>query len=171
MRSILILLLVGSLIAIGTVLLGGVGDLYELGNIVVLPGSKVLIAGFAVLGGAAAGLFSWGEVEVIGERGIKTRFAYRPGLIATAVILFATAGFVVFADSSSGNSPSGLSNPDSGWSVGACADVIGDEVRLTSCSGSSDALIVAIPSSELSCPLETDFYVELTAGVACLVES
>jgi hypothetical protein len=95
MRSLLTLLLVGSLIAIGMVLFGGVGDLYELGDIVVLPGSRVLIAGFAVLGGAAAALFSWGESAVVTERGIETRLAFRPALIAIAAILFAVVGFVI----------------------------------------------------------------------------
>lgn len=172
MRTILAILFVGSLIAIGTVLFGGVGDLYEVGDIVVLPGSQVLIAGFAVLGGAAAGFFSWGEVQVVGERGVETKLAYRPGLIAVAVILFGIAGFLVFGESgSSGESPSGEFNPDAGWSIGACADVSGGDVILVSCSGSSDARIVATPSSEQSCPLETDFYVDLASGVACLVEN
>ena len=170
MRTILGILFFGSLIAIGTVLFGGVGDFYEVGSIAVLPGGTVLIAGFSVLGGAAAGFFSWGEVQVVGERGVETRLAYRPGLIAIAVILFAVAGFLVFGNTSSAESPSGVSNPDAGWSTGACADVIGADVVLVSCSGSSDARIVATPSSEQSCPLETDFYVDLASGVACLVE-
>lgn len=171
MRTILAILFVGSLIAIGTVLFGGVGDLYEVGSIAVLSGSKVLIAGFSVLGAATAGFFSWGEVQMVGEHGVETRLAYRPGLIAVAVILFGIAGFAIFGDGSSGESRSGPSNPDAGWTVGACADVTGDDVILVSCSGSSDARIVATPSSEQNCPLETDFYVELDDGVACLVET
>lgn len=171
MRTILGVLFFGSLIAIGTVLFGGVGDLYEVGSIAVLPGSTVLIAGFSVLVGAVAGFFSWGEVQVLGESGVETRRAYRPGLIAIAVVLFGVAGFLVFGSTSPTGSPSGVSNPDAGWSVGACADIRGADVVLVSCSGSSDARIVATPSSEQSCPLETNFYVDLASGVACLVET
>ena len=100
MRGLFGLLIVGSLFAIGTVLFGGLGDLYEIGDIAVLPGSRVLVAGFVVLGGALAALFSWGEVDVATEGGITTRQVYRPGMIGLAVILFAAAGFLVFRQTS-----------------------------------------------------------------------
>jgi len=109
----------------------------------------------------------------------KPVFSRVPVWIVVALISF--VGFSVFqsveadqsgSTSSGSSSGSGFSNPDAGWVVGACADVEATGlVGLTPCSGLHDARIVATPISSTSCPIETDFYVDLTSGVACLVES
>ena len=114
MKGLLGLLMVGSVVAIGTVLFGGVGDTYELGDVAVLSGGMVLLAGGAVLVGSLAAQASWFEVEVPTESGLVTKRAYRPGLIVVALILFVVAGFIVF-----GSDP-GASVTELG--VGACFD-------------------------------------------------
>lgn len=62
-------------------------------------------------------------------------------------------------------------NSDFGWEVGACVDFVGDTSSLVTCSGSHDAEIIDVVSSELMCPASTEWYVELNAGVACIVET
>lgn len=96
MRGLFGLLIVGSLFAIGTVLVGGVSDAYDIGNVAVLTGGNALLAGFAVLGGSVAALLSWVEAAVATDGGVVVRTAFRPGLVAVALVLFIVAAFIVF---------------------------------------------------------------------------
>jgi hypothetical protein len=60
---------------------------------------------------------------------------------------------------------------DFGWEVGACVDFEDDVARLVSCSVPHDAEIVDIASSDRFCPMRSEWYVDLSSGVACLVET
>lgn len=63
MRTILGILAIGSVVAIITVVSGGMDSFYELGNVATLPGSTALIAATAVLGASLLGFNSWGELR------------------------------------------------------------------------------------------------------------
>lgn len=100
--------------------------------------------------------------------------------VLIVVALLAFVGYSVFQDiqadvsattPTDSSSTIDVTDPDAGWVVGACADVTGEQVRLTSCTSFADARIVETPMNEQSCPIETDFYVELSRGVACFVEN
>ena len=100
MRGLFGLLIVGSLYAIGTVVVGGLDDAYQLGEVATLSGTRVLLAGIVVIGGSVAALASTGQESVPTESGVELKRTYRPGPIVLAVGLLAVAAFLIFIETS-----------------------------------------------------------------------
>ena len=99
MRTILRILAFGSILAIITVISQGVDDFYDLGEVAAVPGSRLILAAVAALGGSLFGLNSWGETLVATESGMASQLIFRPWLIAAAVALLGLAAFLVFIPS------------------------------------------------------------------------
>ena len=85
MRGLIGLFIVGSLFAIGTVLIGGIGNAYEVGDIAVVSGGMLLLAALCVIGGFIAAANASFEVAMPTEAGVVSKRIYRPGAIGLAV--------------------------------------------------------------------------------------
>lgn len=142
MKGVLGFLVAASLLAIGTVLVGGVGDSYDIWRISVVSGGMALLAGFAVLGGAVAGLLSWGEVDVASDAGVAPMRVYRPVMIGVAAVLFVVAVVIVFGAASD--------TAAADLVVGDCFDDPGTEevftVSIVPCSEPHDVEVFAVVS-------------------------
>lgn len=104
MRALLNVLAVGSVFAIGSVLVGGIDDFYDVLGISTLSGGMVILAALAVLGGSIAAQFARIETPATTDPGMApttdssttAQRQLRPAIVGLSVVLFVVGGFILF---------------------------------------------------------------------------